>query len=333
MGFRFIALADDNFYPVTLGDLEHAARRQDKTQLRLLETMRADRFQLMAHLAELPEDMFFFTQVTMEAAEDEAFLDAMRKAHIKGALVGVESITPEGLKDTYKDFNLTGEGLIRQLRRFREHGVYVLGSFIFGLPSDTPETFEATVTLAQKAGLTFAQFVTLTPFPGTLDFMRWEQKEESRAKIAGVPLSRYWLIPGPLRPKLYTPHPLMTHDEIRQRTQSVWDEFYSLRNIWKRVGGVAKSIRAKLALVFISKLYHQMYARTGITTDSGRRSRANAWARLLAKPSRRLFQAPPMPELKMPENILAEIDEAGFSSSAEGVARSTRRDIRQPSDA
>jgi len=95
----------------------------------------------------------------------------------------------------------------------------------------------------------------------------------------------------------------MTHDEIRQRTQSVWDEFYSLRNTWKRVGGIAKSIRAKLALVFISKLYHQMYARTGISTDSGRRSRANAWARLLAKPSRRLFQAPPMPELKMPENI------------------------------
>jgi len=30
----------------------------------------------------------------MEAAEDPAFLDAMRKAHIRGALVGVESVTP-----------------------------------------------------------------------------------------------------------------------------------------------------------------------------------------------------------------------------------------------
>ena len=333
MGLRFIALADDNFYPVTLSDLDHAARRQDKTRLHLLETMRADRFQLMAHLAELPEDMFFFTQITMEAAEDTAFLDAMRKANIRGALVGVESVTPEGLKDTCKDFNLTGEGLIRQLRKFREHGVYVLGSFIFGLPSDTPETFAATAALAQEADLTFAQFVTLTPFPGTVDFMRWEQKDESKATIAGVPLNRYWLIPGHLRPKLYAPHPLMTHDEIRQRTQSVWDEFYSLRNIWKRVGGVAKSIRAKLTLVFISKLYHQMYARTGISTDSRRRSRANAWARLLAKPCRRLFQAPPMPELKMPENILAGIDEAGYSSRAEGVARSSGRDLRQPPDA
>ena len=42
----------------------------------------------------------------MEAAEDPKFLDAMRKARIKGALVGVEAVTEEGLKAVYKDFNL-----------------------------------------------------------------------------------------------------------------------------------------------------------------------------------------------------------------------------------
>ncbi len=63
----------------------------------------------MARLAELPDDMVFFTQITMEAAEDIEFLDAMKAARIKGALVGVESVTPAGLKDVYKDFNLAGE--------------------------------------------------------------------------------------------------------------------------------------------------------------------------------------------------------------------------------
>ena len=82
--------------------------------------------------------MVFFTQITMEAAEDEAFLDAMRRANIKGALVGVEAVTPEGLKDVYKDFNDVGDALVQRLRTFREHGVHVLGSFIFGLPSDRP---------------------------------------------------------------------------------------------------------------------------------------------------------------------------------------------------
>jgi hypothetical protein len=42
--------------------------------------------------------MVFYTQITMEAAEDTEFLKAMRKAHIRGALVGVESVTKEGLK-------------------------------------------------------------------------------------------------------------------------------------------------------------------------------------------------------------------------------------------
>ena len=80
--------------------------------------------------------MVFFTQITMEAAEDPEFLDAMQRAHIKGALVGVEAVTPEGLKDVYKGFNLAGDALVDAAAAFRTHGVHVLGSFIFGLPSD-----------------------------------------------------------------------------------------------------------------------------------------------------------------------------------------------------
>ena len=94
--------------------------------------------------------MVFFTQITMEAAEDHEFLDAMRRARIKGALVGVESVTPEGLKDVYKGFNVSGDELVARLREFRRHGVHVLGSFIFGLPSDRPETFDATAELAER---------------------------------------------------------------------------------------------------------------------------------------------------------------------------------------
>src|SRR3954469_12471510 len=174
-GFRFIALADDNFYPVALNDLAMAERQGNAARIEQLRSLRAERFELMARLAELPSDMVFFTQITMEAAEDTAFLDAMRRANIKGALVGVEAVTPEGLKDVYKDFNAAGENLVQRLQTFRKHGVHVLGSFIFGLPSDRPSTFEATAALAQRAGVTFAQFVMLTPFPGTLDFAKWEE--------------------------------------------------------------------------------------------------------------------------------------------------------------
>ena len=96
LGFRFIALADDNFYPVTLTDLRLAREQNNLAKLEELTAIRNERFQLMEELAKLPKDMVFFTQITMEAGEDGDYLDAMRKANIKGALVGVEAVTPEG---------------------------------------------------------------------------------------------------------------------------------------------------------------------------------------------------------------------------------------------
>jgi radical SAM superfamily enzyme YgiQ (UPF0313 family) len=298
-GFRFIALADDNFYPVTLEDLRMAGRRHDKTQLEQLKATRAERFELMAGLEKLPADTVFFTQITMEAAEDPEFLDAMRRAHIKGALVGVESVTPEGLKDVYKGFNASGDALVEQLRCFRKHGVHVLGSFIFGLPSDRPATFDACLSVAERADLTFAQFVMLTPFPGTLDFAAWEKtKGEDPERVAGIPVTRHWLIPQANRPKVYMEHPVMSPDQIRQLTQGVWDRFYSTKSIWRR-SRVVRSFKSRRAFLLISKIYRQMYANTGIATDSARVSRSVRWARLMAIPCRTLFAGRPMPDLQI----------------------------------
>ena len=299
-GFRFIALADDNFYPVTHTDLKMAARRADPTSFQTLSALRAERFDLMRRLAALPTDMVFFTQITMEAGEDPEFLDAMRNARIKGALVGIESVSPEGLKDVHKGFNVAGDQLVERLRGFREHGVHVLGSFIFGLASDREQTFDATVAVAQQAGVTFAQFVMLTPFPGTNDFAAWERAMAGdQTRIAGVPLTRHWLIPQGQRPKVYTPHPTMAAEEIRRGTQRAWDRFYSLGNVWERSRCVT-SLKSRLAFVLISKLYRQMYANTGIATDSARVGRSARWARWIAQPCRRLFTARPMPDLSIP---------------------------------
>jgi hypothetical protein len=101
------------------------------------------------------------------------------------------------------------------------------------------------------------------------------------------------------RPKVYTPHPAMSPDDIRRGTQGAWDRFYSFRNIWERARCV-ESLKSRLAFVLISKLYRQMYANTGIATDSARVGRSARWARWIAKPCRRLFTARPMPELTVP---------------------------------
>ena len=300
IGFRFIALADDNFYPVSLTDLRLAREQNNQPKLDELMRVKAERFALMAELAKLPKDMVFFTQITMEAGEDAEYLDAMRKANIKGALVGVEAVTPEGLKSVFKDFNYSGDALAKQLQTFKQHGVHVLGSFIFGLPTDKPATFDATVAMALKAGVTFAQFVMMTPFPGTVDFARWEKEQAlNPTLVEGTPITRYWLIPTAIRPKMFTPHPSMSSEEIRERTQRVWDRFYDWKSIWKR-SECTPTLRARVAFMFLSKLYRQMYAGTGISTDSARRKKSKRAARWTAAQCRKLFVAAPMPELQSP---------------------------------
>jgi len=300
IGFRYIALADDNFYPVTLTDLRLAREQNNLAKLEELTAIRTERYQLMEELAKLPKDMVFFTQITMEAGEDGEYLDAMRRANIKGALVGVEAVTPEGLKAIYKDWNYSGEALAKQLQTFKQHGVHVLGSFIFGLPTDKPATFDATVDMALKAGVTFAQFVMMTPFPGTVDFARWEKEQDANPTLVGdVPITRYWLIPIEVRPKMFTPHPSMSSDEIRERTQKVWDRFYNWSAIWQR-SACTPNLRARVAFMFLSRLYRQMYAGTGISTDSARRKKSKSWARWTARQCKKLFHANPMPELQSP---------------------------------
>ena len=96
------------------------------------------------------------------------------------------------------------------------------------------------------------------------------------------------------------PHPTMEGEEIRVRAQAVWDEFYSWRNVWER-SRLVSSLKSRIAFVLISKLYRQMYANTGIATDSARVNRSALMARIIAARCRRLFMARPMPGLTMPD--------------------------------
>jgi hypothetical protein len=71
-----------------------------------------------------------------------------------------------------------------------------------------------------------------------------------------------------------------------------------------------ETLKSRVAFVLISKLYRQMYANTGIATDSARINRSATWARWIAKPCQRLFSAAPMPDLQVPRGM-AELQGAG----------------------
>ncbi len=164
---------------------------------------------------------------------------------------------------------------MERLQTFRKHGVHVLGSFIFGLPTDRAGHLRCDLRSGGESRRHLRSIRDAYAVRGNRRFRAVGKGTGANvATIAGIPLTRYWLIPAEQRPKMFMPHPTMGSEEMRARTQAVWDRFYSLPNIWRR-SRCTSNFRARLAFLFISKLYRQMYASTGIASDSARRSWAN----------------------------------------------------------
>lgn len=151
------------------------------------------RFDLLERLAtEVADDMSFCTQITMEVADDPEYLAAMKRARISGALIGIETITEEGLKATHKYFNSTGELLAQKLEKIRTEGFpYIFGSFISGIETDTQETLDRTIEFARDCGIALGQFIPMTPLPGTVDFALM-RKGRKALKLLD-PSYDYWL--------------------------------------------------------------------------------------------------------------------------------------------
>jgi radical SAM superfamily enzyme YgiQ (UPF0313 family) len=279
-GFRLVFFADDNFYPHTLGDI--AASRSPEAR-RTIEDGRNERLELLHRLAtELPPDMHFCTQITMEVADDPEFMAAMKRGRIEGALIGIETINEAGLKATNKSFNSTGAELVRKLETIRRDGLnYIMGAFIFGLESDTSESLAETIRFARDCGLALAQFIPMTPLPGTVDFQLMRRGKKTLTMIK--PDYDYWL--DPEHPRILFHHPHLDAEQILEPVERAWRSFYSVPAIVKRARqlGLLHDPRKLLAYYAVCKGLLTRYRRYGLSADSAVSGTNRKVARLLGR--------------------------------------------------
>jgi radical SAM superfamily enzyme YgiQ (UPF0313 family) len=105
------------------------------------------------------------TQVRADIAKDPELLDLMVEAGCFALYIGFESVNTEALKEMKKNISIEEmETAIGELRRRRIH---VHGMFVLGFDSDTPKSVRSTVSFAISEKIDSAQFLILTPFPGT----------------------------------------------------------------------------------------------------------------------------------------------------------------------
>ena len=290
-GFRLIMFADDNFYPYTREDIANAGDDQARQDL---QAGLDQRFDLLRRLAdELPKDMYFCTQITMEVADDPEYLAAMRKAGVLGALIGIETVTEEGLKATNKLFNSTGQALADKLEKIRTEGFpYIMGAFIFGIETDTEESLQQTIDFARDCGLTLAQFIPMTPLPGTVDFHLMR-----RGKTVLKPVREdydYWLDPD--HPRILYHHPNLSEERLLARVEQAWSSFYSFSSTWARSRrfGHFGDLRKFFSYMVVCRGMLSRYKRYGLSADSAVRGTKRKLATLLGRSALALLKRPPI---------------------------------------
>ncbi len=113
-------------------------------------------------------------QVRIDIYKDKELLELMRKSKCFLVYVGIESVNPETLK-SYKK-GLTYQQILEGVEVLHKYGIRIHGMFVIGADTDTPESIQATLDFAREVRLDSAQFLVLTPIPGSELYENWQRE-------------------------------------------------------------------------------------------------------------------------------------------------------------
>ncbi len=108
----------------------------------------------------------FFTEASINLADDEELMRLMVEAGFNQVFVGIETPDEAGLAECHKRQNQQRD-LIADVKRIQRAGLAVQGGFIVGFDSDTPTIFARQIEFIQKSGIVTAMVGLLQAIPGT----------------------------------------------------------------------------------------------------------------------------------------------------------------------
>ena len=167
------------------------------------------------------------TQMSINAAHDEAFLATLSRSGCQGVLIGFESLDDAVLKSMRKNFNTMRGGFEVALANLRRHNIRVYGTFVFGYDGDKPGSATEAAEFSIEHRFYLAAFNHLTPFPGTPLY--------TRLKSEGRLLHENWWLDDRYR---YNDLPFRPHhmapDDVRRQCIEARNKFYSWKSMFKR---------------------------------------------------------------------------------------------------
>jgi radical SAM superfamily enzyme YgiQ (UPF0313 family) len=126
----------------------------------------------------------FYTEASVNLADDFELVDLMTKAGFSAVFMGIETPSAAGLKETKKFQNLR-RNLQEQVHDLLDRGLDVWAGFILGFDSDGPDSFDQMIHFIQDAAIPYAMVGILSALPNTPLFARLEKEGRLRPEVPG----------------------------------------------------------------------------------------------------------------------------------------------------
>lgn len=135
---------------------------------------RAEALALFKGMVEMKLNKRWWCQASVNIGQDEELLQWASRAGCRMIFLGLEAEAADSLQSVNKQLNksMIASGYDEIISRIHSAGIAVLGAFIFGLDTDTPERIAARARFIAESAADAIQLTMLTPLPGTRLFSR-----------------------------------------------------------------------------------------------------------------------------------------------------------------
>jgi len=179
----------------------------------------------------------WWSQASLNFADDPELLKLAFDSGCRLIFIGVEAETEEGLASTNKTLNakIGADKYNEAFAKIRAAGISILGSFIFGLDSDSPQDLINRKDFIKDANIDCYQCGILTPMPGTQTYKRLEKEGRITKNNYPEDWEYYSVEDVTFKPAK------MTEDELRDTMKEVWYGIYDKKTLTRKF---IKTLRA-----------------------------------------------------------------------------------------